>query len=242
MARNDTDLADAFTLKDVATGSEPSVSDTTAERRGVILVVDDHELIRKSIAQALLGEFAGSRVIEAGHFDEALRHIDDPDVYLAICDLRLPGMSSTRDLAKLRFKRPEIHIIVLSGSESRTDILAALDAGAHGYIVKRERTEVILERIKHILAGEIYVPPCVAILTEEAPLPGFAEPSEPSPEVLTPRQREVLQLITEGLSNKAIGRQLGVAEGTVKMHVATILKAIGANNRAHAAAIGKKFL
>ncbi len=235
MVRND---ADTIADDGNADGTDKSVT----ARRGVILVVDDHELIRNSIAQVLLQEFVDSRVLAAGHFDEALQHFDDPDVFLAICDLRVPGMASTRDLAKLRIKRPDVRVIVLSGSESRTDILAALEAGAHGYIVKRERTEVVLERIRHVLAGEIYVPPCLAILTDEPPVAGFAEPSEPSSEVLTPRQREVLQLITEGLSNKAIGRQLGVAEGTVKMHVATILKAIGANNRAHAAAIGKKFL
>jgi DNA-binding NarL/FixJ family response regulator len=242
MTRSDPETSDASIPEDVAADGAHGFSATASARQGVILVVDDHELIRNSIAQVLLREFVDSRVVEAGHFDEALHQFDDPDVYLAICDLRLPGMASTRDLGKLRSKRPDVRIIVLSGSESRTDILAALEAGVHGYIVKKERTDVVLERIKHVLAGEMYVPPCLAILTEEAPMANFAEPSEPSVEVLTPRQREVLQLITEGLSNKAIGRQLGVAEGTVKMHVATILKAIDANNRAHAAAIGKKFL
>ena len=214
-----------------------------AARQGVILVVDDHELIRNSMAQVLHREFIDSRVIEAGHFDEALELFADPDLYLAIVDLRLPGMTSVHDLAKLRLLRPEVRVVVLSGSEARADILASLEAGVHGYIVKRERTDVVLGRIKHVLSGEIYVPPIIANVTAE-PLDtaSFGDESNAELEVLTPRQREVLQLITEGKSNKEIGRELGVAEGTVKMHVATILKAIGANNRAHAAAIGRKFI
>ena len=152
-------------------------------------------------------------------------------------------MNSPRDLMRLRLARPDVRVIVLSGSEARSDILAALEAGVHGYIVKSERTEVVLRRIRGILAGEIYVPPSLADVSEEMLEQPVAPPVEDaSLDVLTPRQREVLQLITEGLSNKEIGRQLTVAEGTVKMHVATILKAIGANNRAHAAAIGRRFL
>lgn len=211
---------------------------------GTILVADDHELIRKSMTEVLLHEFAGSKVMATGHFDQALELVADPAVVLAIVDLTMPGMNSPRDLTKLRTLRPDLHVVVLSGSESRSDILAALEAGAHGYIPKREPTELVIKRIRHVLGGEIYVPPAVADLT--------AEPAETVEtggngqaqldDVLTPRQREVLLLITEGMSNKEIGRRLGVAEGTVKMHVATILKAIGANNRAHAAAIGRKYV
>ncbi len=219
------------------------VNFSTSSKVGSILVVDDHELIRNSMAQVLLREFAGSLVIEAGHFDEAVEAFSDPKLFLAIIDLRLPGMGGPHELSRLRIKRPDVKIVVLTGSEARSDILGALEAGVHGYLVKRERTDVVLARIRHILAGEIYVPPSLANITEEVVDPaGSMEVAEPQLEVLTPRQREVLQLITEGMSNKEIGRELGVAEGTVKMHVATILKAINANNRAHAAAIGKKFI
>lgn len=216
----------------------------SAGRRGVILVADDHELIRKSMSEVLLHEFEGSQVMATGHFDQALELVADPAVYLAIVDLTMPGMNSPRDLLKLRKLRPDLHVVVLSGSESRADILAALEAGVHGYIPKKEPTSLVIKRIRHVLDGEIYIPPSVADLSAEAA--EAAESAAPGQtqldEVLTPRQREVLQLITEGMSNKEIGRRLGVAEGTVKMHVATILKAIGANNRAHAAAIGRKYV
>ena len=201
-------------------------------RQGVILVADDHELIRRSMAEVLHAEFTGSRVVTAGHMNEALELYADPEVFLAIVDLTMPGMTSPRDLLKLRLSRPDVRVVVLSGSESRSDILAALEAGVHGYIVKSEPTDVVLARIRHVLSGEIYVPPSIADVTAET-LPAVVAPADSLQlDVLTPRQREVLQLITEGLSNKEIGRQLKVAEGTVKMHVATILKAIVQQSRA----------
>lgn len=210
--------------------------------QGAILVVDDHELMRRSVAHVLHQEFK-SRVVEAGHFDEALELITDPDVYLAIVDLTMPGMTSPHDLAKLRNLRPDVRIVVLSGSEARSDIIASLNAGVHGYIVKSAPTHAVISRIKYVLGGEIYVPPSLADLPASAiESIGVIEELDSQLEVLTPRQREVLQLIAEGMSNKEIGRHLGVAEGTVKMHVATILKSVGANNRAHAAAIGRKFV
>lgn len=212
--------------------------------QGTILVADDHELIRKSMSEVLLHAFGGSTVATTGHFGQALEMVADPAVFLAIVDLTMPGMNSPRDLAKLRMIRPDLCVVVLSGSESRSDILAALEAGAHGYIPKREPTELMIARIRHVLGGEIYVPPAVADITAETPVTSSSGASGQTQfeDVLTPRQREVLLLITEGMSNKEIGRRLGVAEGTVKMHVATILKAIGANNRAHAAAIGRKYV
>ena len=210
-----------------------------------ILVVDDHQLIRQSMAQVLRAAFSQTEVLEAETFAEALVHFADPALGLAVVDLSLPGMDRPRDLEKLRRARADVRIVVLSGSQVRSDILEALEAGVHGYIVKNERTEMVVARIKHVMAGEIYVP---AILAELASVPPPAAagpvPAQPKPpmDFLTPRQREVLELIGEGYSNREIGRRLDVAEGTVKMHVATIFRSIGASNRAHAAAISKKVL
>ena len=208
-----------------------------------ILIVDDHQLIRQSMAQVLRQTFDDTVVIEAETLRETLERLADPTVFLAIVDLSIPGMDSPRDLEKLRRLRPDVRLVVLSGSEARADILAALVAGVHGYIVKRDRTENVVAHLKHVLAGEIYVPPVLAELPVETapPLPSVTVRPGPK-DALTSRQREVLALIVEGQSNKEIGLRLAVAEGTVKMHVATILRAIDAKNRAHAAAIGKQFL
>ena len=162
-------------------------------------------------------------------------------VVAAILDLDMPGLKRIQDLTLVRRKRPDIYLIVLSGSEDRDDILAALAAGAHGYIVKNVSTTSLVEQIKTILDGTIYVPACLARLPEDpatAPQSGDAAPMPPAITGLTERQNEVLRLIAQGLSNKRIAHALAISEGTVKMHVTSILRVTGASNRAQAAALG----
>ena len=130
---------------------------------------------------------------------------------------------------------------MLSASDAREDILEALEAGVHGYIVKSERTDPLIERLRYVLSGEIYVPPALAerpahpVEKVEVRKPG-ALPIE----TLSDRQRQVLKVV-EGMSNKEIARSLALSEGTVKMHLAALFRAL-ASNRAHAAALGKQML
>ena len=215
--------------------------------RRSILIVDDHQLIRQSMAQVLRTAFETAEVIEATSFDEALKKLADPGVFLAVVDLSIPGMGSPRELEKLRRRRPDVRVVVLTGSEERSDILDALAAGVHGYIIKKERTEKLIDQIKYVLSGEIYVPPMLSELPPELPkraaqVTATAQPQRDRIEALTDRQKDVLRLIGDGLGNKEIGRRLNIAEGTVKMHVTTILRSVGATNRAHAAAISKQYL
>lgn len=206
-----------------------------------VLIVDDHQLIRHGMAQVLRQAFDDTGIIEAATFDDAAVQIATPGVFLAIVDLSIPGMASPLTLEKLRRTAPGVKLVVLSGSEARADMLAALEAGVHGYILKTERTDRLIGHLKHVLDGEIYLPPAVAELSANATIvPADLRPPPPALAALTKRQREVLVLVAEGLSNKEIGLRLEVAEGTVKMHVATILRVIDAKNRAHAAAIGRQ--
>ncbi len=216
----------------------------SAERLGTILIADDHDVVRQGLALVLLRGLRAAAVLEAATFDDALKRLADPGVFLAIFDLGMPGMTGPGDLTKVRRLRPDVRVIVLSGSEDRRDILAALEAGAHGYLVKSERTSVLVKRIQFILDGDIYVPPIIANLPPEStsePALGPLDPKAAAP-LLTERQREVLKLIIEGMANKEIATELGVAPGTAKLHVAAVLRTIGVKTRTRAAAIGKKFL
>jgi len=141
----------------------------------------------------------------------------------------------------LRLLRPDAQVVVLSASDSRKDILEALSAGAHGYIVKNQNMSQLVERLRHVLSGEIYVP---AVLAELLPGPVEAMDLNPQPErkALSGRQHEVLKGLIEGKSNKEIARALNVAEGTVKIHLAALFRVLGATNRAHAVAIGKQLI
>jgi DNA-binding NarL/FixJ family response regulator len=154
----------------------------------------------------------------------------------------MPGLTASTEIRRLRLLRPDARIVVLSGSESREDILGCLSAGAHGYIVKNQQTDQLISRLRYILSGEIYIPASLADL-----IPKTSEaPSEPVVELLkidlSKRQRQVLKGLIEGKSNKEIAQGLNIAEGTVKIHLAALFRLLGAANRAHAVALGKQLV
>jgi DNA-binding NarL/FixJ family response regulator len=212
-----------------------------SEFQGTILIADDHEVFRLGLVPLLRRGLRAKRIAQAEGFEEAVERLKAGDVTLAIVDLGMPDLKGPADLARMRLLCPEARVVVLSGSQSARDILEALGAGVHGYIVKTERPEELVGRLRYILSGEIYVPPILAELVSE-PAPGVTPSGGASlaGKTLSSRQRQVLKCLVEGKSNKQIAQELEVAQGTVKMHLATIYKVLGATNRAHAAALGKQ--
>ena len=211
--------------------------------QGAVLIADDHAIFRVGLMQLLRRCLKVKRFLEAGCFTEVLDRLKDKDLTLAIVDLLMPGLPGPRDIARIRLLRPDLQVVVLSASEARADILDALAAGAHGYIVKSQHTDQLISRLRYILSGEIYVPPILAELppkADEVAEPARGGASEQRP--LSSRQRQVLEGLVEGKSNKEIAQALNVAEGTVKMHLAALFRVLGASNRAHAAALGKQLV
>jgi DNA-binding NarL/FixJ family response regulator len=204
--------------------------------QGTVLVADDHAVTRMGLVQLLRSSLKIKRFLEATTFAEVIGHLKDDDLALAIIDLRMPGMTGgVKDLARLRRQRPDVLLVVVSGSEERDDILQSLTAGAHGYIVKSQQTDQLIDRLLYILSGEIYVPPILAELPAEVAVQRVNKS-------LSSRQHQVLKGLVEGKSNKEIAKGLNVAEGTVKMHLAALYRVLGATNRAHAAALGKQLI
>lgn len=201
-----------------------------------LLVVDDHPVFRDGLA-ALLKQAADSVVIlQAPECATALQVADEhPDLDAVFVDLVMPGM--TGDLAVREFgkRRPELPVIVLSSSENPSDVRRALKAGALGYIPKSASPQTLLSALKLVLSGSIYVPPLLA----QAPPPTRDDSSaQPAPHAiaqLTDRQIDVLKHLCTGLSNKEISTRLGIAEKTVKAHVAGIFKTLNVVNRTQAA-------
>lgn len=213
-----------------------------SEFRGSVLIADDHAVYRIGLMRLLQLRLGVTRFLEAELFEQTLDLLKDRDLALAIVDLRMPDLAGPREIARVRATRPDIRVVVLSGSDARQDILDALWAGVHGYIIKTEPLDQLIGRLRSILSGEIYVPP---VLAELPPQPRH----EPHPEGsvlarahLSDRQLQVLSGLVEGKSNKEIARALNVAEGTVKAHLATLFKTLGAHNRAHAAALGRALI
>ncbi len=143
----------------------------------------------------------------------------------AIIDLGLPDSSGMPVLHRFREAAPDLPVVVFSASNDRGTIMESLDAGAMGFIPKTSPSDVLLNALRLVFSGSIYVP-------HEA-LAGRETPTRMGPD-LTPRQMEVMQMLLLGLSNKRICRQLGISENTVKVHMTAVLRALGAENRTQA--------
>lgn len=202
-----------------------------------ILIADDHELFRDGLRH-VLSQFEGPpEIIEASDFPQAIAAAEqDPDIGIVLLDLAMPGMSWSDGLTKLREVLPsEVPVIVLSASDDRRHVLQAVNMGAAGFIPKTSSSRVMLSALKLVLSGGVYLPPA---LLDQGPSgndgAGLPVAGESALAALTPRQREVLTLLGQGKSNKEIARVLELAEGTVKLHVTAILKALNVNNRTRA--------
>jgi DNA-binding NarL/FixJ family response regulator len=204
------------------------------------LIVDDHALIRDAL-QGVLKKFQrGAIVLEAADCRQAMATIEgNPDINLILLDLSLPDRDGFSVLAELRERYPAMAVVVLSGMQDRATVTKVLDLGAVGFIPKGARREVMLSAFQLIFAGSVYVPP--EILSHEEPARSApATPPEgralitPAEAGLSERQLDVLALITQGKSNKAICRILNLAEPTVKNHVTAILRTLKVSNRTEA--------
>jgi DNA-binding NarL/FixJ family response regulator len=203
-----------------------------------VLVVDDHVLIRDALCGVLTELDADAVIREASDARQAMRRMaEESDIELTLLDLALPDRSGFDVLAELRERYPAVSVVMLSASNERADISKALELGALGFIPKSATREVMLNAFKLILAGGIYVPPEILPRTA-SPAPAKSAPTGRSPSAgelgLTERRMDVLRLMMEGKSNKAICRALNLAEPTVKNHVTAILKALNATNRTEA--------
>jgi len=202
-----------------------------------LLVVDDHALIRDALRGVVSALKADAVLLEAARSGEALELVArTSDIDLVLLDLGLPDSDGFATLETLRDRHPETAVVILSASREREHIERALKLGAQGFIPKSASRDVMLGALGFIFSGGIYIPPEVLDGTPAVPARGVTERALPPARELglTARQREVLALMMQGMSNKKICRSMDVAEPTVKNHVTAILKALGANNRTEA--------
>ncbi|OAN50184.1 DNA-binding response regulator [Paramagnetospirillum marisnigri] len=200
-----------------------------------ILIADDHELFRDGLRH-VLDQFEGPpTIVEAGDFPEAIALVQkDKDIGIVLMDLSMPGMPWTEGLTRLKETLPDtVPVIVLSATDDRRHVLQAVNMGASGFIPKTSSSRVMLSALKLVMSGGVYLPPAL-LEPDNADSDGMPVAGDAAVASLTPRQREVLALLGQGKSNKEIARVLELAEGTVKLHVTAILKALNVNNRTRA--------
>ncbi len=205
-----------------------------------ILVVDDHVLIRQAMQGVLKKLRRDAVVLDASNSKQAMQIIaNHPDLSLILLDLTLPDRDGFSVLAELRERYPTVSIVVLSAVQDPANVMKALDLGALGYIPKSAQSDVILNALRLVISGGIYVPPEILARQEVsifAPRQPGGDPSGvlPADVGLTNRQLDVLALMMHGKNNKTICRMLNLAEPTVKNHVTAILKALKVSNRTEA--------
>ena len=204
-----------------------------------VLLVDDQGLFREALA-TLLGLHSQLGIVgEAGDGEAAvaLAQTLRPDVVLM--DLRMPGMSGVEATRRLRSLVPEARVLVLTTFEDDDEVLAAIEAGAAGYMLKASPAEKLVEAICTVMRGGSPLEPSVAskVMAELARLSRrqSEERCQRLADPLSARELEVLRALCEGLSNKEIGSKLGLTEGTVKNHMTQVLSKLGVLDRTQAA-------
>ncbi|TCV93941.1 LuxR family two component transcriptional regulator [Luteibacter rhizovicinus] len=216
----------------------------------LILIADDHRLIVEGVKLKLAELGPDTQFVVASNADEiraASAQTPSPD--LALVDMAMPGAHGTDHLEALHTALPSLPIIVLSGSEDPAVIRDVLHIGIRGYIPKSYSPDVMLSAIRLVLSGGVYVPQ-MALAEIDAAGDGTAYPGKGGTGraplhhqlalLLTDRQMEVLFLLKKGSPNKVIARDLKISEGTVKIHLAAIFRALSVRNRTEAVSVAAK--
>lgn len=203
-----------------------------------ILIVDDHAVTREGLRQFIARHEAHTDILEAGTCAEALRLAAAEAPSLALLDLGLPDARGMDGLARMREAAPQLPVVVFSASDDADSVRQALALGARGFITKSADAAMFQRALTDVLGGVVHVPDS-AIAAEarevaEASPAAFADQMRRIILALTPRQREVLDLLIDGMTNKHIGKELGISPETAKIHVSGVLKALHAPNRARA--------
>ena len=216
-----------------------------------VLIADDHRLIIEGVKIKLAELDPGVEAVVAMNLDELDRavaeHADELD--LVLVDITMPGTNGHQHVARLRAQAPALPVIVLSGSEDVELMRSLIDLGVLGFIPKAYSPDVMLSAIRLVLAGGIYIPP---LLLANAQAQGWQPSETPAPKpdpshsidglrsLLTERQIDVMRLLSQGKPNKLIARDLGISEGTVKIHLAALFRALNVRNRVEAVVASRK--
>ena len=207
---------------------------STETSGSTVLVIDDHPLFRRGVTQLLALDPQLELVGEASSGEEgiALAAAREPD--LILLDLNMKGLSGIDTLKRLRDSGSDARIVMLTVSDSADDLVAAIRAGADGYLLKDMDPELLLNRIREALFGRMVISDSLTGALAQA-LRGESVTATRDAAQLTDRERDILACLAAGMSNKLVARELNITEGTVKVHVKNLLKKLNFRSRVEAA-------
>ena len=204
-----------------------------------LLIVDNHTLFRQGLVSLLQSE-PGMQVIgEAGSGEDALRLVPQLQPDVVLMDVKMPGIGGVEATRRLVEAKPETRILMLTVSEEEESLIAAIQAGARGYILKNADAEELLDAIQRVNAGDATLSPAMTLRLFQTLRSGGA-PIPVSDLPLTTRERDVFHLLAEGASNREIAETLTITENTVKTHVRNILEKLELRNRGEVAAFARR--
>ena len=212
----------------------------TTEVKLRIVIIDDHTLFREGL-QSLLSRHGIEVVASISDGREGIRQVRELKPDIVLLDVRMPGMSGLEVLKQLQQIRRESPVVMLTTSGDERDLVEALRSGAKGYLLKDMEPDDVVAALREIVGGETIVAPNLAQVLAKVDKGEYPLEAEPSPlDKLTPRENQILSLLAEGQSNKVIARNLGISDGTVKLHVKSILRKLDIHSRVEAAVIAVK--
>jgi two-component system, NarL family, response regulator LiaR len=198
-----------------------------------VLIADDHAVVRQGLRTFLELQDDIDVTGEAGDGEAAVAAVERSSPDVVLMDLVMPGVDGVEAIGRIRARSPATRVIVLTSFVDDDKLFPAVRAGAAGYLLKDVGPHELVAAIRTVHAGEALLHPTVAArLLEQFAADGVGRRS---PDVLTPREREVLALIARGLPNKVIARELTISERTVKTHVSNVLGKLGLTDRTQAA-------
>ncbi len=201
-----------------------------------ILIVDDHPLIRRGLS-AVIRETEGMTIVgEAMDGLQAIKRARDLSPDVVLMDIFMPTMNGVEATAILVRNLPGVKVMMLTISDKEEDLYSAIKAGANGYLLKNVRPSDLVDAIRQVVQGGAIITPNLAPRLLDDLLEDRADAGSLSPTALTQRERDVLELVSSGLSNREIGDKLFLSENTIKTHLRNIMDKYHFKNRAQAAA------
>ncbi len=203
-----------------------------------VLLIDDHALFRIGLSELL--QRRGIEVVAAlGDCTQGIQEVVDKQPDVVLLDMRMPQMTGLEVLQELKDRQQSMPIVILTTSRDETDVIEALQGGAQGYLLKDMEPDDLIGSLMDIVAGQTIVANELTMVLARALRGDDPETAAVTTDIdnLTPREREILCLLADGQSNKVIARNLGISDGTVKLHVKSILRKLKIHSRVEAAVI-----